>query len=631
MRGLVAVGTAAVLAAVVGGGTASAQMVGTFAWQLQPFCNRVSGVVTFVGGVYTFDASDDACGTGPRVPVSGIITPNPDGSFTIGLVQVGATGAALHTTATLTLPNASGTWTDSGGRTGAFVLAGTGGGSPRTVPTSTLADGAVTTAKLAADAVTGAKIAAGAVGLDDINALEVQRRVSGVCPTNQLMTSVNADGTVNCQAVSTGAGGDITAVTAGTGLSGGGATGDVTLAVLYAGSGVQTAAARADHTHAAPTGTDNTRVGASALQASTGTSNTAVGSRALIASTTASGNVAVGASAMAANTTGGSNVAIGSGALAAVSTGDNNVAVGAATLRTSAATSFSTAVGSNALRENTTGTFNVAVGGRALAANVSGSNNTALGYQALTVQSAGDSITAIGSGALGAANGASGSTALGAAALAVATSGTGNTGLGEGALVNLTTGSNNVAIGVRSGGLVTTGSGNVYIDADAAVAAEANTIRIGATQTATFVAGISGQTSASGIAVLVNAAGKLGTTTSSRRFKDDVRSLGDEWSRRLQALRPVEFVYAPAYDDGAKTRQFGLIAEEVAETMPELLVRDEAGDPQTVRYHFLPPLLLAEVQRLERERAALAATVAAQADALAELRTLVTALAQRER
>ena len=56
---------------------------------------------------------------------------------------------------------------------------------------------------------------------------------------------------------------------------------------------------------------------------------------------------------------------------------------------------------------------------------------------------------------------------------------------------------------------------------------------------------------------------------------------------------------------------YGLIAEEVAEVMPELVVFNEQNQPETVKYHILPSLLLAEVQRLERERAELARRVEA--------------------
>ena len=104
--------------------------------------------------------------------------------------------------------------------------------------------------------------------------------------------------------------------------------------------------------------------------------------------------------------------------------------------------------------------------------------------------------------------------------------------------------------------------------------------------------------------VLINTnTGQLGTAVSSGRFKENVVPIAE--LPRLQALRPVSFVDRPEYDSGAGEPQFGLIAEEVAETMPELVVRDPEGRPLTVRYHLLAPPLLAEVQRLERARARL--------------------------
>lgn len=89
-----------------------------------------------------------------------------------------------------------------------------------------LANGAVTTAKIADGAVTSAKIANNTIADSDIDATKVQRRVTGTCAAANALSQVNIDGTVACVAV-----GDITAVTAGTGLNGGGTNGNVTLAV----------------------------------------------------------------------------------------------------------------------------------------------------------------------------------------------------------------------------------------------------------------------------------------------------------------------------------------------------------------------------------------------------------------
>ena len=116
--------------------------------------------------------------------------------------------------------------------------------------------------------------------------------------------------------------------------------------------------------------------------------------------------------------------------------------------------------------------------------------------------------------------------------------------------------------------------------------------------------------------VLVNSSGKLGTTTSSRRFKTAIEEVGSR-SEVLARLRPVTFLYREELDP-ERVRQYGLIAEEVAEVAPELVVLGADGQPETVRYHFLVPLLLDALQKqerqldeLRREVRALAAEVAA--------------------
>ncbi len=634
--------SAVLLVLTLGSVTSSAQVLGTFSWQLQPYCNRVSGTVTQVGGVYRLDAVDDMCGGATVVPVRGSISPNPNGTLSVGLEHVAPSGIALHTTATISLPSASGTWTDDQGHSGGFVLGGAIAGSPRPLPSTALPDGSVTTAKLAPDAVDGARIAPGAVGAADVNSSEVQRRVTGVCAAGELMTAVNADGSVSCAAPPTGGGGDITAVLAGTGLTGGATTGNATLAVAFGGDGAQNAVARADHLHSVPGNLLNTRVGNGALAVSTGTSNTALGADALHLNSTGQSNTAVGHGALASNLAGEWNVGVGRNALGIATASNNvgvgtgalftasgccNVAVGTNAMSSATTTVVSVAVGHQALATAATATDNVAVGGFAMA-QATGGGNVAVGSSALRVTTA-QFNTAVGGSALRQNTTGGASVAVGSGALSASTTGNNNTAVGKDALRDLTTGSDNLAMGMNAGSLLTSGSGNVYVGSTGAFS-ESNTMRLGASQTATYVAGVSGQT-ASGDPVHVLFNGKLGTITSSRRFKQEIETLAGETAHRLQALRPVTFRYRPEYDDGQRTLQFGLIAEEVDEVLPELVARDPDGQVRTVRYQFLVPMLLAEVQRLERERTAMSAALAAQAAAIDELRAAMAGRVPRDR
>ena len=74
-----------------------------------------------------------------------------------------------------------------------------------------------------------------------------------------------------------------------------------------------------------------------------------------------------------------------------------------------------------------------------------------------------------------------------------------------------------------------------------------------------------------------------------------------EGSSRLMKLRPVTFHYKAELDKGERLLQYGLIAEEVAEVYPELVQHGNSGEPLTVRYHELSPMLLNEVQRQHRQ------------------------------
>jgi len=109
-----------------------------------------------------------------------------------------------------------------------------------------------------------------------------------------------------------------------------------------------------------------------------------------------------------------------------------------------------------------------------------------------------------------------------------------------------------------------------------------------------------------GAAVMVNSLGQLGTVLSSRRFKEEIQDMR-EASSGLLRLRPVTFRYKEAFADGARPVQYGLIAEEVAEVHPDLVVYSRTGEVETVQYHKLVPMLLNELQKQHRRIDALQA------------------------
>jgi hypothetical protein len=160
-------------------------------------------------------------------------------------------------------------------------------------------------------------------------------------------------------------------------------------------------------------------------------------------------------------------------------------------------------------------------------------------------------------------------------------------------MLSNTTGSNNTALGYQAGTNLTTGSNNIDI-ASLGLAADNNAIRLGrrGVQTASYIAGISGA-SVIGSDVVVNSAGRLGVVVSSARFKRDIRDMGEK-SAGLKKLRPVTFRYK---DDQTGTLQYGLVAEEVARTYPELVTHGADGKVETVRYSMLTSMLLNELQK----------------------------------
>jgi hypothetical protein len=370
------------------------------------------------------------------------------------------------------------------------------------------------------------------------------------------------------------------------------------------------------------TGKGNTASGSHALYSNTiGYQNVAMGDYALYFNTNGPFNTAIGGYALYDNTSGNSNTAVGYTALAPNTTGSNNTALGVEALGGNFTGSYNTAGGVLALWSNSTGSNNTAVGNEALLWSTTGSNNTVVGYQALQgfYPSTGSYNTGIGEYALFSSSTGSYNVALGVGALNNNTTGqyntasgmfalyggeTGvyNTATGYGALYNAA-GRNNTAFGFHAGFNLTTGSNNIEIS-NPGVARDTDTIRIGVqgTQTLTYVAGIYGHP-LTGSAVVVTSSGELGVLSSSERFKTAISPMGSD-TAKLGRLRPVTFKLKT---DVTGTRQYGLIAEEVAKVYPELVIRNETGRIDGVRYDELAPMLLNELQKQAAEIRALKA------------------------
>jgi hypothetical protein len=293
-------------------------------------------------------------------------------------------------------------------------------------------------------------------------------------------------------------------------------------------------------------------------------------------------NVAIGAGAGFRNTDGNANVYVGFdagwGAFIG-SHGSNNTIVGfeAGFANTADGNSF---YGYKAGFANTDGSFNTFIGNSAGASTTTTSGNTFVGAQAGTSNSG--------------------------------SPGSGNTFIGAQAGASFNSGFSNLFIGAGAGFNSYQASGNIYIGSFGSTIPdpyESSTIRIGGdpgAQTDAYMSGIwsspPGVTSASQV-VCVDNNGKLwgvntlaSCITSSRRFKEQIADMGDSTSKLLQ-LRPVSFFYKPQYDDGSHLLQYGLIAEEVAKVYPDMVVYDKDGQPYTVKYQMLTPMLLNEFQK----------------------------------
>jgi len=313
---------------------------------------------------------------------------------------------------------------------------------------------------------------------------------------------------------------------------------------------------------------------------------------------------------------------------------DDNTAVGASALYTNTTGINNAATGFEALYNNTTGSENNAIGAFALIDNLDGHENEALGADALRENRHASKNTAIGDEALesndSSGNGnANDNTAVGSEALQANIDGSANTGVGTGAgagTSGISTGHGNTVVGAFAGQHIGAGGENIYIGHGVDPGfSEDGTIRIGdrfepilgATSTC-FIAGISGKSVGPlSDPVVINAGGQLGTVLSSARFKKDIDPMG-KTSEAIYSLRPVTFHYK---NDETNTPQWGLIAEDVVKVDPALILKDEEGKPQTVRYEQINAMLLNEFLKEHKTVAELKSIVAEQRKGMEQMAT----------
>lgn len=361
----------------------------------------------------------------------------------------------------------------------------------------------------------------------------------------------------------------------------------------------------------------NLFLGSSGTSVTSGLGNTSLGFGALPAITSGISNTAFGHVSSNLISTGNFNTAIGEGSLfnasSAISgstaigwhsmllaSGTNNTAVGYGTLLAGVSGSQNACVGAGAFTTLTTGSDNVAVGYQAGSGMTSANKNVVMGTFAGFNCDGAVSNVGIGydtfNNSIGTSSGQNNVFVGSLAATAIGNANS-NTGIGWSSLTNISTGAFNSCFGANSGSVYLTESSNICI-MHTGVAADANTLRIGTQGTGSgqvnlaFIAGITGAT-VTGAGVLCSTAGQLGTVVSSERYKENIESINYDVS--ILDLTPSKFNYKV---DINKQEQFGLIAEEVHEKFPYLCLYNDEGQPETVKYHEIPTLLLHELKKL---------------------------------
>ncbi len=286
------------------------------------------------------------------------------------------------------------------------------------------------------------------------------------------------------------------------------------------------------------------------------------------------GNIGIGYNALTANTTGIFNTAIGYNALKSTTTNGNNTAIGYNCLAL-CTNSNNTGCGGGSMQSLTTGTFNSCFGTASFPLGTTGSFNTCMGVNSMANATLSSNNVCIGH----------------AAGSSITTSVGGNVCIGKNSALQLSTGSNIIAIGNGGGGVVSTGTNGIYIGLNASSGSESNVCRIN------YIYGIT-TINASGLTVLVDNGGQLGTVSSTRDTKQNIITIDEtENSNIINSLIPRRFDFIKSVGEH---QSYGLIYDEVIDICPDICAKNVDGSPLTIYYQHIPILLLTEIQRMNK-------------------------------
>ena len=340
------------------------------------------------------------------------------------------------------------------------------------------------------------------------------------------------------------------------------------------------------------TGSQNVFIGDQAGFKNNSNTNIFIGTLAGYSNKTGFGSVIIGDNA-GYNSNGSRNIFIGRDAGKENTTGMDNVYIGSYSGARISAAQYNTFVGVEAGNFSTQGWNNVYLGHRAGYVS-NGTNNVVVGDLA-------GSNNQIYTGTPSSFNN---SVFLGASSGSKQQSGAGNTYLGTYAGRNNLTGSGNVFIGTQAG-QNELGSNKLYISNDYTstplIYGEFypfgdpvyQKVRInGKLEVANVPTG-------SGSAVNVDANGQLVKVSSSLRYKKEIADL-DVKMNDFMLLRPVTFSWNNLTATPGK-EDFGLIAEEVFQSVPSLSVLNNDGSIEGVNYHAVNMLTLGVVQKQQTE------------------------------